>query len=130
LQGIFENDGTRPDALHQLVFGDERARRLDKQPQDVEGTPADRLGSPEQPKFASIEVNLAIPRRVYRSIGRHEHSERSANKASPGLFRKPALGKKRGSALSRSARLGVANALERASHRSPAKPYKPQKRGA
>jgi hypothetical protein len=75
LKGVVENDGARPDTIHQFVFGDELARGAHKNLQNLEGAPANRHGNAAQPKLAPIEINLALTRRAYKTTGPSEHSE-------------------------------------------------------
>ena len=57
------DDGAGPDAVDQLVLGDELAGRLRQNLDDFEGATADRHRRSEHPKLAAREVDLAIARR-------------------------------------------------------------------
>jgi hypothetical protein len=59
MQRALHDNGAGPDAVHQLVFGNEFAGRLRQNFDDFEGTPANRYGRSKDPKFAAIKVDLA-----------------------------------------------------------------------
>ena len=63
LQRVFLDDPVRPDAIHQGVFGDDRASRLDQGHQYVECAPAelDRLAVGEE--FAAAGQHPETPER-------------------------------------------------------------------
>jgi hypothetical protein len=46
--------------FHQIVFSDKLAGRLRQSFDDLEGTPTNRYGRTENPKFAARKVNLAL----------------------------------------------------------------------
>ena len=54
------DNGAGPNAVHQLVFSDKFAGRLRQSFDDLEGTPTNRHGRTENPKFAASKVNLAL----------------------------------------------------------------------
>src|SRR5262245_53197526 len=60
LERVLRDNGTWPYAVHQLVFGDEFARRQDQDFEHLEGTSANRYGRAENPKLAADEINLAV----------------------------------------------------------------------
>ena len=60
LKRIFHDNGTWPDAIHQFVFGDERAGGLRQNLDDLESTATYRHGGAKDPKFAAANVNLAL----------------------------------------------------------------------
>ena len=67
LERVFRDDRTRPDALDQLVLGDEFAGRLSQNLDDLESTPAHGHGRIKDAKFAATEVDLALVRGVNQS---------------------------------------------------------------
>jgi hypothetical protein len=73
LKRVVHDNGARPDAVHQLVFGDEFAGRLGQNCNYLEGAPSNRHWRSKNPQFAAGKVNLALARRVNRSIARSEH---------------------------------------------------------
>jgi hypothetical protein len=84
---VVHDNGARPNAVQQLVFGDELASRLDQNFNYLEGSPANRRYRSKDPQLAAGKVDLAIARRVNRSIARSEHGN-ARLKISSGLFRK------------------------------------------
>jgi len=76
LKRVFHDDGTGPDAVHQFVFGDQFAGRLGQNLEYLEGAPTNRHCRSKNPKFAPGKVDLALARRVNRSIARSEHANR------------------------------------------------------
>ena len=60
LQRVFHDNRTRPDAVHQLVFGDKFASRLGQNLDDLEGSCTERHGRTKDPKFAASKVDLAL----------------------------------------------------------------------
>jgi hypothetical protein len=60
LERVVRDNRTRPDAVHQLIFGDEFAGRLGENFDNLEGSPANRHGSATDPEFAAGKVDLAL----------------------------------------------------------------------
>ena len=62
LERVFHDNRAWPDAIHQLVFGDEFAGRSGENFDDLESAPANRHGRAKDPKFAASKVDLALAR--------------------------------------------------------------------
>ena len=60
LERVFHDDGARPDAVHQLVFGDKLAGRPNQNFDYFKGTPTNRDGRSGNPKLAACEIDLAV----------------------------------------------------------------------
>ena len=60
MQCIFRDDRAWPDAIHQLIFGDDLAGRPGENFDDLESAPADRHGRAKDPEFAAGKVDLAL----------------------------------------------------------------------
>ena len=60
LQRVFRDNGTRPDAIHQLVFGDDFTGRPGENFNDLESAPANRHGRTKDPEFAAAKIDLAL----------------------------------------------------------------------
>ena len=60
LKRVFHHNGARPDAVHQLVFGDKFAGRLGQNFDYLEGAPTDWYRRSANAKFAAGEVDLAL----------------------------------------------------------------------
>jgi len=60
LKRVFHDNGARPDAVHQLVFGDKFAGRLGQNFDYLEGAPTNRYWRSKNPKFAAGKVDLAL----------------------------------------------------------------------
>jgi hypothetical protein len=73
LKRIFHDDRTWPNAIHQLVFGDEFPCRLGQHFDDLKSAPTDRDGGTKDAKLATSEINLALARGVDGSniVGGH-----------------------------------------------------------
>jgi hypothetical protein len=58
LKRVVLDDGPRPDAFHELVLGDELARRANEDFQDFERSASDWDRNPTRPQFAPTKINL------------------------------------------------------------------------
>lgn len=62
LKRIFHDNGARPEALHQFVFGDKFAGRLDQNFDKLKGASTNRYGRSANAEFAARKINLARAR--------------------------------------------------------------------
>jgi hypothetical protein len=60
LKRVFQNNRARPDAVHQLILGDEFAGRLGQHFDHFERASTDRYQGSQDTDFAPREVNLAL----------------------------------------------------------------------
>ena len=58
LKRIVPDDGAWPDALHQIIFGDELTARPDQDLDDLKRPVAEGYGRPARPKLTSAEIDL------------------------------------------------------------------------
>jgi hypothetical protein len=65
---VFHDNGARPNAVHQLGFGDKFAGRVGQSFNYLKGSPAKRVCGSKNPQFAAGKVNLALVRRINRLI--------------------------------------------------------------
>ena len=58
LKGIIPNDSTRPDAFHQVIFGDELTSRLGHDHYDLERAAAEDHGCAARTKLTPNKIDL------------------------------------------------------------------------
>src|SRR5262249_535265 len=68
LQGVLFDDRAGPDAVHQIVLGDELAVGLHQFGNDVEGAATERHRHPARTQFTAREVDLPPIRAIDRSV--------------------------------------------------------------
>jgi hypothetical protein len=73
LKRVVHDNGPRPNAVHQPVFGDKFAGRLGQNFNYLEGARRDWHWRSKYSQFAPGKINLALARRINRSIARSEH---------------------------------------------------------
>src|SRR5208282_1554129 len=74
VQRVFRDDRARPDAIYQFVLGDEFARRLSQNFDDLESPPTHGHWTIKDAEFAAHGVDLARARGVIRSSGLRGHA--------------------------------------------------------
>jgi hypothetical protein len=60
LKGVFLDDRTRPDVIHQFVLGNELAGRLNQSLDNPEGTRPNGQDNPSRPQLSPREIDLAL----------------------------------------------------------------------
>ena len=82
MEGIFSDDRAWPDAIQELLFGHELARRTGKNFDDLKCSSTDRYERAADPKFAAGKVDLALARGINRPNALFRHVRR------PSMWRK------------------------------------------
>jgi hypothetical protein len=73
LESILADDGAWPDMAHELVFGDDLARRLNQGFYNLEGTRSNRHHRAAQAQFSPPEIGLVLLAFVDRSLRAYRH---------------------------------------------------------
>ena len=74
LESVFPDDRAGPDAIHQFVFGDEIAGRVDQDLDNLERATPDGDGNAACPQFTARKIDLVLTRLVNWSVAPRWHS--------------------------------------------------------